>query len=87
MFVALVQEELVVNPEANHYLSFLFVENSVAFYHIVIENSLKHFAICEFDVSLSMLGVVFELSLIVGPSVAQLREVLIVELFTRVDWF
>jgi hypothetical protein len=45
VFVALVQEELVVYPEANHYLSLSLIEDAIAFDHIVIKNSFKHFAI------------------------------------------
>lgn len=86
MLIALVQEELVINPKANYYLSFSLIENAIALDHIVIKNSFKHFPIGELDITLPMLGVIFELSLIICPSVAQFREVLIVELFIESNW-
>jgi hypothetical protein len=49
----------------------------------MVENSLKHFTIGKLNVTLSVLGVVFELSLVIGPSVSELRKVLIVELFIK----
>ena len=37
VFVALIEEQFVINPEANDYLSSALVEDAVALYHVVIK--------------------------------------------------
>lgn len=46
MLVALVQKQLVVDPEANYDLTCAFVEDTVAFDHVVVEDALVHLAVC-----------------------------------------
>ena len=43
MLITLVEEKLVINPEAHYDFSTLFVEDAVSLDHIVVEQSLEHF--------------------------------------------
>lgn len=46
----------------------------------MVEDALEHLSVREFYVPFPMLGVIFELPLVVDPIVAQLGKVLVVEL-------
>lgn len=65
MFVALVQEELIVDPESDDDLSSSFVKDPVSFDHIMIKYSFIHLSVRQLDVAFSMLGITFELALVV----------------------
>lgn len=70
MFVALIQKEFVIYPKANNDLSLSFIEDAITLYHIVVENSFKHFTIRKLNVALTVFRVIFKLSFVVGPSVS-----------------
>ena len=53
----------------------------------MVKYSLKHLSICQLYISFTMLWVIFKLSIVVCPFVSQLRKVLIVEIFRKIDWF
>lgn len=55
MLVALVQKQLVIDPEANYDLARALVEDTVAFDHVVVEDALVHLAICQLYVALAVL--------------------------------
>ena len=76
MFIALVEEELVVDPKPYDYLAVALVEDAVALDHVMFEHSLVHLPVGELYVPLPVLEVPLELPLIVHPLVAQLRKVL-----------
>ena len=85
MLVALVEEELVVDPEADDDLAGALVEDAVALDHVVVEDALVHLPVRQLYVALPVLRVALELTLVVGPLVAQLRKVLVVELLLEGD--
>ena len=45
VLVALVEEQLVVDPKADHDLSVALVENAVSFDHVVLKYSLVHLTV------------------------------------------
>ena len=46
MLVTLVQKQLVVNPKTNYDLPCALVEDTVALYHVMVEDTLVHFSVC-----------------------------------------
>ena len=70
MLIALVEEELVVDPKPYDYLAVALVEDAVALDHVVFEHPLVHLPVGELYVPLPVLEIPFELPLIVHPLVS-----------------
>ncbi len=72
MFVALIEEQLIINPKSNDDLARPLVEDPVALNHIMVEYSFIHFPVCQLDVALPMLRIAFKLALVIQPTIAKL---------------
>ena len=87
MLITLIEKELIIDPIANHDFPTVLVKDAVTLNHIILEDTLIHLAIGQLNVPLPMLRVIFELSLIVHPSIPQLRKVFVIEGFLQLNCF
>jgi hypothetical protein len=74
MLIALIEEQLVIYPETNNDFSTSLIEDTVTLDHIMVEKTLEHLPVSQFYVSFTMLGVVFEMALVVEPQISSFSQ-------------